>query len=190
MDRGYPSFALFSSLLDHGNDFVVRMIESCAGVSSAVRTFLRSGRTDAIVKITAPSGKKGSPIRVRLVRTRAADGTQMLLATSLRRREVSAASLRALYALRWESEEFFKQFKSLYASPMQLRSRTVEGVHQELFAIALLHALGRYAMVDASNGVEISHDEMSPKSAICGLSDNLVLLLREGDRRTLAAAWL
>jgi hypothetical protein len=119
LDRGYPAAWLVALLLDRGIHFCIR----CDGGGwSEVRRFVRSGATDAVVTLNAPSADddqtwgcgRDAP-RVRLVRQVSPAGAIRVLMTDLDQHAHPCDAFADLYHQRWRIEEAFKRLKERMA---------------------------------------------------------------------------
>ncbi len=105
-------------------------------------------------------------IRYQITVTRA-DGTSQastvrLLTTLLDPERHPAAELAALYHQRWEIETAFYGLKvTLRGADRVLRSRTVDGVEQELFALLALYQASRRAVTEAATSAHLDPDRLS-----------------------------
>ena len=115
LDRGYPGFELFEKLLSQGANFLVRLPDN--GLFKPVAEFLAQGHRDGKVTLNPPQElvrqrlKNGEPapvpIRLRVVRMRTKGSKTALFITTLTDKTAYPVStLRELYHLRWEEEEF------------------------------------------------------------------------------------
>jgi hypothetical protein len=134
LDRGYPAAWLVQSLLERGQSFVMR----CDNDSGwpAVREFIRSGRSEAVVMLNTPSARDAADWgcqrqapQVRLVRLVAPSGAIRVLATNLTPEQVPAAEFGALYHQRWRIEEAFKRLKH------RLHLEAVSGLTQQALIV-------------------------------------------------------
>lgn len=175
LDRGYPGFTLFQQLIQAGADFVVRVPTS--STFKAITEFLKTDAQDGIVEIKPGSkaDRNAAPLHLRVVRSTRLDDPEIVLVTSLRD-GYSRSDIEDLYRIRWEAEEYYKCHKSGYMGHEQLHSRTAQGVRQELFAIALFHALSRFFLAAAARQADVPYQELSTKSACLGLADYVVRL--------------
>jgi Insertion element 4 transposase N-terminal/Transposase DDE domain len=78
-------------------------------------------------------------------------GDYRLLTTLLDPRTYPAAELVRLYHQRWEIETAYLELKSSILAGRVLRSRTPEGIDQEIHALLITYQLLRTAMVDATD---------------------------------------
>ena len=119
LDRGYPARWLVSLLNHRKQSFCMRVEQSGTGGFACVRTFLRSGLAEQIVRLRAPDGRDADdydcprePQTVRLVRHVAPNGALRVLMTNLMDAALFPASAFGdLYHQRWRIEESFKRLK-------------------------------------------------------------------------------
>ena len=182
LDRGYPSFEVLRILLDAGIDFVIRV--RTHNTFGPVADFLaRKGRDHRIVISPRADGPLSSadPVEVRAVRTdHPSDGPTVLL-TSITKAEMNRACIAAIYRKRWEIEEFYKTVKSHYIGQGQFHSKTMTGVQQEIYTVALFVGITRYLMAAAADTEKVDYRDLSAKSGILGLADNVIQLLLSAD---------
>jgi hypothetical protein len=177
LDRGYPSFEVFSALDAIGVDVVVRMPKSGF---EAVEVFRQSEGTDyqVLVHPSPEAARAGATsLQMRAVRIDAGGEEPWLLFTALRRSEVTRSQLGQLYHLRWEIEEFFKLIKSDYFSLRQLHSKAILGIEQEFRAQLLLTAIARLLMANAAATTDVPYDDLATKSGILSVATSIVRLL-------------
>lgn len=146
LDRGFPSFSIFTELLD-------RAIPFCARIDpkrwSAVQKFVRSRRHDALVELT-PNASTARKLRnagiapralsLRLLRHRLPNGTTLVLVTSVLDASIPCEAFAALYPWRWRIEEGFKQLKSR----LEVENWSGIGaanVHQDFYAKHIIGAI-------------------------------------------------
>jgi hypothetical protein len=116
LDRGYPSLWLVAALLARGIAWCIRVDDTGFG---CVKTFRRSGLTEAIVTLPAPSRRDASdyqcpcqPHTVRLILVVTPNGRRHVVMTSLLDTNAYPAQEFAdLYHARWRIEEAFKRIK-------------------------------------------------------------------------------
>jgi hypothetical protein len=93
--------------------------------------------------------------------------TVRLVTTLLDPHRHPAADLAALYHQRWEVETAFYGLKvTLRGADRVLRSRTVEGVEQELYALLTVYQATRLAMTQAATTARIDPDRLSLTTAL------------------------
>lgn len=145
-DRNFGAQGLLSDIAATGADLLVR---------------LKTGR---IVPVLAryPDGSYLSSLgdlRVRIVECEIAistsagrrTGVYRLATTLLDHHRYPAAELIRLYHERWEIETAYLELKSSILGGRVLRSRTPDGIDQEIYALLVTYQLLRTAMADATN---------------------------------------
>ena len=84
------------------------------------------------------------------------------MTTILNPQQAPAAELAALYAERWELETALDELKTHQRRPkVVLRSKTPQGVEQELWGMMLVHYAIRQLMHQAALQAEIDPDRLS-----------------------------
>lgn len=138
-DRGYPSFEIFSDLLQRQTNFLLR----CAvTLNSQIREFVDSSATDSLVDVPPPKNQPTAPpIAVRLIKVTLPSGKSEVLATNLRAEDGHLAQdLGALYAKRWRIETAFREMKVWHAIEA-FSARFPEGIEQEIMALQIFMLL-------------------------------------------------
>ena len=140
LDRGYPSFWLFSAIRARGAHFCARMKTKGWDV---VKDFLTRGVSEDVVlitpsgaskKICAEMGLSVEAMTVRLIRIELDNGDTEVLATSLLDQQAYPCELfKALYARRWAVEEDYKAMKARLEIE-NWSGKTVESVYQDFHA--------------------------------------------------------
>ncbi|MGY5122654.1 IS4 family transposase [Streptomyces sp. 900105755] len=88
--------------------------------------------------------------------------TVRLLTTLLDPKRYPAAELAALYHQRWEIETAYYGLKvTLRGADRVLRSRTVDGIEQELFALLVLYQASRRAITETATTAGLDPDRLS-----------------------------
>lgn len=178
MDRGYPSFEILSEMLSLGFQFMVRL--PVTGLFKEVRMFLDKGRRDGILTIHPPASfikelkKQGkpipSPIRLRVIKVRLANGKKAIFITTLLDRvQYPLAQLKDLYHLRWEEEEFFKLTKGLLEAE-NFRGKCLLLIGQELMAIHLYCLLTRILIMECAISKGIPLAQIAQQAAFLAVS--------------------
>ena len=139
LDRGYPAFSLFKSILSMNGNFCVRM----NGHWKVVKDFLKSGMKEQVVDLipTASMAKEcfdmgfdKDPMTMRLLRIELSSGETEVLATSLTDSTRYHYDLFAeLYHQRWFIEEDYKTVKI----PLEVENfsgKTVHSIYQDCYA--------------------------------------------------------
>jgi len=113
---------------------------------------------DATVRMrVSPQARKKCPAlpdfrNARAIRTIDARGRERVLLTSLGdRRRFKPADIVACYERRWQIETSYRELKqSMLGSELTLRSRTVEGVYQEIWGALIAYNLIRREIASAA----------------------------------------
>src|SRR5205085_8718487 len=113
------------------------------------------------------------PLRVRLIRVRAAERRDVWLLTNvLDKQRLSAGQAGRYYRWRWENEGLFRTFKRTLAK-VKLTSRTIRLIHREaegaLLALQLLLAQGLRAMPTSTN--RCTPQRCSPRKVLLAVRD-------------------
>jgi len=181
LDRGYPSHEVLQALALGGIDFLIRVPSSH---TFAVIDELREGRSDdRLFQLDPPDDapSEWKPLRLRAIRTKGPEGIESFFLTSLPRSSFSRTQLRELYHMRWEAEEFYKLMKGPYIGQGQFRSKSPEGIKQEIHALVLFLAIARVLMATAAKVEREDYKSLSQKSAVLGLADYITRLFLESD---------
>lgn len=181
LDRGYPSHEVLQELALSDIDFLIRVPAS--HTFSIVDDLRERDGDDYLYHLDPPEGSppEWKRLSLRVVRLRGPDGAESFFVTTLRRSEFSRRQLRELYHMRWEAEEFFKLLKGPYIGQGQFRSKTPEGIKQEIHALVLYLAIARVLMVTAAKANNADYDNLSQKSAVLGLADYVTRLFLSSD---------
>ena len=147
-DRNFAAAGLLHRMRATGADFLVRVKN---GRNLPVHRRLADG--------SYLSELAGVPVRVIgaeiTVRTTAGEhtGTYRLVTSLTDPRQGTARALVELYHERWEIETAFRELKSTLLQGRVLRSRTVQLVEQEIYALLVVEQLLRTVMSEATNAV-------------------------------------
>ena len=79
------------------------------------------------------------------------------------------------------SGEFYKLMKGPYIGQGQFRSKSPEGIKQEIHALVLFLAIARVLMATAAKVEREDYKSLSQKSAVLGLADYITRLFLESD---------
>jgi Insertion element 4 transposase N-terminal/Transposase DDE domain len=95
---------------------------------------------------------RGTPVQIRVIeyRRQGHQGTYRLLTNLLDPMAAPANELALLYSQRWEIELVNREIKSQQGAQAPLRSKTSDGVLQEIYAHCLLHTLNRQLVYTAA----------------------------------------
>jgi len=148
------------------------------------RKGLRHRLRDGSELVQLKPNKKGcyplrQPIWVRIISYRITDSrlgevgkVYRLVTTLLNPRTAPAKDLIVLYHERWEVELVIDEVKTHERAQRKvLRSRTAEGVHQELYGIFLAHYAVRVLMYEAACEVGVDPDRLSFTEAMFQLCE-------------------
>ena len=182
LDRGYPSHAVLQTLAQEGIDFLIRVPSS--STFAIIDELRQSSGDDYLFRLDPPEGSptEWTPITLRAIRLRNANGDETFFLTSLRRQHFSRKQLRQLYHMRWEAEEFYKLFKGPYIGQRQFRSKSAAGIKQEIHALTLFLAITRVLMATAAQATGADYDSLSPKAAVLGFAAYLTRLFLSADQ--------
>ncbi len=182
LDRGYPSHEVLQTLHQDGIDLLIRLPST--STFAAVDDLRESEGDEYLFHVDPPEGSppEWTRLGLRFVRLRQSDGTESFFATTLRREQFSRAKLRELYHMRWEAEEFYKLLKGPYIGQGQFRSKSPEGIRQEIHALVLFLAIVRVLMATAAKTTDTDYDSLSQKSAVLGLAAYVTRLFLSADQ--------
>ena len=178
MDRGFPSFEIFSEMLSFGFQFMVRL--PITGLFKEVRAFLDKGHVDGILTIHPPASiikelkKQGkpipSPICLRVINIKLPDGkTALFVTTLLDKTTYPLSQCKELYHKRWQEEEFYKLTKGLLEAE-NFRGKCTLLIGQELMAIHLYCLLTRILIMESALSKQVSTDEIPQQAAFLAVS--------------------
>jgi hypothetical protein len=165
-DRGLHSFDLWRTMAATGADLLWRTRTNA--VLPVVQTLPDGSYLSQIV--AARDHRHGrDPITVRVVAYRLQDpgrprrrAPYRLVTTILDPDAAPAVELAALYAQRWELETALDELKTHQRGPnLVLRSKTPEGVEQEVWGMLLVHYAIRQLMHQAALDGEVDPDRVS-----------------------------
>jgi len=166
-DRLFVGVPLWRQLQATGADLVWRAKTGKTAPKLPVELALADGSWLSRLDMT---GRVGGPIVVRVVeytlsdpgRPQAAGVTYRLVTTILDPARAPAAELAALYAERWEQEGALDELKTHQrGAGAVLRSKTPDGVEQEVWAHLLVHYALRALMHQAALDHDLDPDRLS-----------------------------
>lgn len=190
LDRGYPAYWLFKTVLSMKAHFCARISHKKWRV---VKNFYRSGRKEQIVKIkpSLPSIQKchemgfdKKPIEIRLTRIELDSGKTQILATSLTNMDKYPHHLFSeLYNLRWPVEEDYKAFK--YRLQVEnFSGKTVHSVYQDFHAklfsknlVAVIASTTKKEILKKSENYKFLH-QLNFAQAVSRLKNTIVLFFK------------
>jgi Transposase DDE domain len=170
-DRGYPSYEFILYMMkNYAGHFLFR----CPARSTfpAVMSFLASGADDGIIeiapsdtyrsKLSAAARRALTSLIVRVVRVTLPNGeTAVYLTDLLDAAAFSCEEIADLYRRRWEVETHYRDEK-VHLDIETFHTRGVNGIHQELFAVAIMAVIARTLM---ALSMELTTDEEEPAAA-------------------------
>jgi len=176
LDRGYPAAWLVSLLLQRRIHFCMR----CDGSGwSAVRRFMRSGRAEQWVTLSAPSaaedkdwGCGSSAPRVRLVRQVSPRGAVRVLLTDLDSQAYPCEAFSELYHQRWRIEEGFKRLKH------RMALESVSGLSQQALIIDVAAKILADNLASLLCAAAAAQHDLPARSRKCNRSYAAALLQR------------
>jgi hypothetical protein len=178
LDRGYPGFELFEKMVKEGIDFLVRLPDN--GLFGVIKEFLAKGHRDGKVTLQPPEtlvrqrlksgGAAPTPLTLRVVQVKTSGHKTALFITTLTdRAKYPLRSIRELYHLRWEEEEFYKLIKELLEAE-NFRGKSCQFIDQEVMAIYLYCLLVRIMMMETALLYNIPIAEVSQQAAFLAVT--------------------
>ncbi|MEU1369883.1 transposase [Streptomyces sp. NPDC005803] len=166
-DRGFWSVEFAHVFTVTGADLLVRLQSNHLGTLQEELpdgSYLSMARPAKEVRLRA--GREGRTLPshtiYRVITFTKDDKVAFLGTTLLDPEQYPAAELVALYRERWEIELAFDEIKNHLGPGGPIRSRTPEGVRQELWAyLAVHHAIRRFADTAALSGPALDADRVS-----------------------------
>ena len=165
-DRGYSAVWFLGLMAVRGVGFLSRI--SANWKPEVIRTL---GDGDCLVEITSVvpkecrsqlSGKRRTRLTLRMIEYRVGTTASVRLLTNLLDPSaVSALALAKEYRRRWECESAFDEIKNDLAATAKgrldlvFRSKTSDGVYQEVFALFAVYNLVRRLMRDAAEQADV-----------------------------------
>lgn len=189
-DRNFPAKALMGQVTATGADFLMRVKTGTTAVKLPVMRRLADGTwisrlgdievrvIEADITLTTTSGRTDND-------TAEPDGTApmvrrqqtyRLVTTLLDPAAYPAEALIRLYHERWEVELVYREFKATMLGGRVLRSRTPDGVDQEIYALLIGYQILRTAITDATlTNPNIDPDRGSFTIALTNARDLVIL---------------
>lgn len=177
LDRGYPSFEVFEFINKNYDGYYI--FRSPASSSfAAVTKFIKSKKAEDVIllpptqpylkksKLSSQKKKEIEPLRLRVIRLKAPDGTLSVLFTNLLdKKQFSRKEIIELYFRRWEIESYYRDEK-IFIDVDTFHSRTVNGILQELFAALIMSVIARILMVISISQPKENKTETRSKKTI------------------------
>ena len=171
VDRGLHSWWAFHALNTQGSE---RHWLTRARDNLSAKVVRKLGRGDDVVEVTilAKTRKKHPEApekllmrRVRVIRK--GYKSTVLLTSALDPERYPACELRDVYVQRWEIELAYDEIKThLLESEVCLRSKTADGVRQELYGIGIAYNLVRLELARVAKDLRIDPGRMSFRHAV------------------------
>ncbi len=146
-DRGFVGVELLTVILQAGGQVLWRVKK---GVATKPLEVLPDGSYLAEIRARHHhgrgwiTGQRPKPITVRIIEFKVHGRLHRLLTTLLDPVQAPARELILLYSQRWQIETFYRECKGNEQGRRRcLRSRTSNGVHQEIWATLILHLVTR-----------------------------------------------
>ena len=163
-DAGFPSVRLFR-LLNATGAAVLMRTDVRVGSNERGLARLPDGTALAVVKMKGrhTSNRPEHQVTLRVIEYRIDNGdTIRLLTNQLDPQQAPAAQLAQLYAQRWQTEQTFREIKTIQQGrDYVLRSRSPVLVRQEIWAHLTLHATLRRLAVDIATDNNTDPDRIS-----------------------------
>ena len=165
-DRGFAGLPLWRAASAHGADLLWRVR---ANIVLPVCKELADGSYLSEIVAADDHCRRRNPVAVRVIEYTVDDPGRpgqsvpyRLITTILDHRKAPAKELAGLYCQRWEIETALDELKTHQRGPGQvLRSRSPEGVEQEVWAHLLVHYAIRSLMYDAATEQRLDPDRLS-----------------------------
>lgn len=164
-DKGFFAAEILCGLTMHGHNrhFLI------PAKSNTCWEVVGGSPADAIVRMrSSPQARKKCPDlpeywEARAIQAIDARGRQRILLTSLTdRRRFKANDLAACYSRRWQVETSYRELKqSMLGMALTLRSKTVDGVYQEIWGALIAYNLIRLEMAKAALQARLAPTDLS-----------------------------
>jgi hypothetical protein len=194
-DRGYPSYEMFLTLT---RQFAGHFLMRCGTTSTfpVVHDFLKSGKTESIIRIppsyeyrrsATPQERETLPmITLRAIRACDPENTEetVLLTSLLDMQAIPRQEIVDLYYKRWEVEVYYREEK-VVQEVQRFHSRTLNGIQQELFAVAIMTVISRTMAVLSEEAHDLSPHRIQQKNAVVALAREAAILAPSNPRKAL-----
>lgn len=177
LDRDFTAYGQLFRLHDEKNDrhWLVRCKKTLR-----LKTVEVLGPGDELVEVTttAASSRERPDLPktylARRLRYTAGKTEFVVLTSMMDPARFPTAEVAALYHRRWETETTLDELKTEQRSTrMTLRSKTPDGVHQELFALMLAHNLARMEMAEVATLLGVEPTRISFHRAVAAIAHHL-----------------
>ena len=171
-DRGFYGFALWQKASKNGADLLWRVKRNM--LLTCNKRLADGSYLSTIYPTTKDRRNQRDGVAVRVIEYSLMGGPDAegeniyrLITTLLDHEAYPALEMAALYAQRWEIEIAFDEFKThLGGRDLVLRSKTPDGVRQELWGFIMAHHAIRCIMHDAAEKVHIPPNSLSYTHAL------------------------
>jgi hypothetical protein len=192
-DRGFVGVELLTLIRQAGAEVLWRVKK---GVATRPQTVLPDGSYLAQIRARGHhgrgwiTGKRPKPVTVRIIEFKLNGQLHRLLTTLLDPVQAPARELILLYSQRWQIETFYRECKGDERGRRRaLRSRTPNGVRQEIWATLIVHLLTRSLICWVIHYSQINDPRIvSFEHATAFIRDHLQAGLRLSRRRLLGWA--
>jgi hypothetical protein len=164
-DRGFLSYQLWVKAAGTGADLLWRVRSHV--LLPAQERYGDGSYISTMYPSTKARRNDVDPVPVRVIEYTISDQSEAslsyrLVTTILDPDQAPAAELAALYSQRWEIESAFDELKTHQRSPrLVLRSKTPDGVRQEVYGHLCVHYAIRWLMHDTAQGEDTDPDRVS-----------------------------
>lgn len=184
-DRGYPGYEFIKELIDTYRGYFVFRCQA-ASTFGAVTSFLDSKKSDSVIWIDPSQSyrthvgtahwRMAKPIKLRIVKLVAPDGTISVLLTNLFDVQTFTRDhITALYFRRWEVETHYRNEKFILEVE-KFHGRTPNSIRQELYAIMIMNVISRTLMALAESQSQKTIGAPQFKNAVMTLAHDAAVL--------------
>lgn len=172
-DAGFQGYDLWKQVIEAGHDFVIRV----GGQVHLLHEYWTVTLDEDVVYLWPQEAqrKKQPPLKLRLLRVQADEGSMYLVTNVLSSRAMSRSRAAKIYQKRWGVEVFFREHKQTFEKE-RLRSHASHNVPVELewslMALWILKLLGARAL--QKHGFEV--DQLSVSESLRAMREEMVAL--------------
>jgi len=173
LDKGFINYPMLHRL-GSGSEEAPKhwLVRAKAGL--AMRKIVEFGEGDCLVEVDiSPAARKDDPalpktMQMRAIRYQVEGHEPQLLLTSLLDPErYPALDVALLYHERWEIELGYDEIKThMLEREEALRSKTAEGVNQEIWGLLIAYNLVRCRMIEVASDFALPHNRVSFRNTI------------------------
>lgn len=184
-DRGYPGYEFIKELIDTYRGYFVFRCQA-ASTFGAVTSFLESKKSESVIwidpshtyrtQVGTARWRMAKPIRLRIVKLVAPDGTLSVLLTNLFDVQTFKRDhIISLYFRRWEVETHYRNEKFILEIE-KFHGKTPNSIRQELYAIMIMSVISRTLMVLATSQSQKAVGAPQFKNAVMTLAHDAAVL--------------